>query len=395
MKERVNFYFFAGDFVEAIRRYREGEAQVYATHNEVARLLLDLAAEKLDIRVFSFITPTQKSSSPAEGLTVTDLGASKYSDPHAVQAFHHYPADTSILHMPDPKLLHAGASDRSRGFPILANSYNRRGIRASLERRRIASVLNNPKFRFVSNHCPPATEHLANLGVDRRKLVAWNIPVSTSLATASAKSTGGQDEIHLAYAGSVNEEKGVGDLIGAVARLVDKGVNVRCSIAGNGTIDHYRDLAKQKGIADRLDFLGLVSNDQVRTLFSSADVIVVPSRRVYTEGFPLVLIEAIASRTPIVCSDHPMFVPIMRDGVTASVAANANPRSLAAAIRRTVSDTLLYATLSRNADISWADLQATADWRTMIFDWVTQGDEAPYLLARTLAAFDDRKSGAH
>lgn len=394
MKERVNFYFYAGDFVEAVRRFREGEEQMYATHNEVAHLLLDLAAQNYDVNVFSFITPTQKSSSPAEGLTVTDLGAGKYNDPHAVQAFHHHPADISVLHMPDPNLLRAGAADRGRGFPILANSYNRRGLRPALERRRMAHLLNNSKFPFVSNHCPPATEHLANMGVDRRKLIAWNIPISTTVAAQMATAPSTQGEVRLAFAGSINDDKGVGDLVEAVAHLVDEGVNVRCSLAGNGTIDRYQAIASRKGIADRLDFLGLVSNDQVRDLFNSADIIVVPSRRVYTEGFPLVLIEAIASRTPIVCSNHPMFVPIMKDGITASVADDSNPRSLAAAIRRVASDPALYATLSRNADVSWEKLQATADWRTMIFDWVTQGDEAPYLRARTLAALDERQNEA-
>jgi glycosyltransferase involved in cell wall biosynthesis len=390
MKERVNFYFFAGDFADAIRRYREGQEQVYATHNEVARLLLDLAKAGFDVNVFSFITSVKDTITPAEGLVIKQLGARKYNDPHAVQAFREHPADISVLHMPDPKLLQLGTESSGRGFPIFANSYNRIGLRPTIERRRVAKILNHPKYRFVSNHCPPATEHLADLGVDRCKLIAWNVPISSSPLMHATKTLKSGGRISLGFAGSISEDKGVGDLIKAVSILSRQGFEVDCRLAGRGDLEKYRSLASKCGIGERVQFLGLVPNDDVRTLFRDVGMVIVPSRRIYTEGFPLVLLEAIASRTPIICSDHPMFRRVMRNGETAAVFKESNARQLAAQVRALASDADLYARLSEAALISWAELAATADWRTMIFDWVTQGDSSPYLQAHTLEALKAR-----
>lgn len=386
MKERVNLYFYAGDFVDAIRRYREGETQIYATHNEVARLLLDLAAAKYDVNVFSFVTPTKEVECPAEGLKIHQLGAMKYNDPHVVEAFNNSKAQHSVLHFPHPGLLRAGAQSEGRSFPICANSYNRRGVRPALERWKIARLLNSPKFRFVSNHCRPATEHLASFGVERAKLIPWNVPVSQSPRVLPVKKCRTRGELTVAFAGSVTEDKGVGDLLKAVALLKKDYPHLRCLIAGRGDVDRFQAEASKLGVADATEFLGLVSNTQVQKLFRDADVIVVPSRRIYTEGFPLVLIEAIASRTPIVCSDHPMFVPVMKDRDTAMVYSEGRPSELATSVRTLMSEPAMYEKISRNAEKAWDDLQRTADWRTMIFDWVSQGDQAPYLLANTLDA---------
>ena len=75
-------------------------------------------------------------------------------------------------------------------------------------------------------------------------------------------------------------------------------------------------LRRELGVSDQLDFRGLVPNGEVFDLFRKADVVVVPSHREYAEGFPLTMFEAMGSRTPIVCSDHPMFVPVLKDRCT-------------------------------------------------------------------------------
>ena len=176
----------------------------------------------------------------------------------------------------------------------------------------------------------------------------------------------------------------------AVATLRGAGLDVRCSVAGKGPMDEYRRRAADLGCTDAVTYLGLVENDRVVELFREADIVVVPSKPEFPEGFPLTLFEAIATRTPIVASDHPMFRPIMQDGVTAAVFRAGDAAGLAAQVRRVIGDPALYGTLSRNADVSWAALQGPADWRTMLFDWVTQGDDAPYLEAHALDAPDAR-----
>ena len=63
----VSIYFYAGDFAEALRRFERGDDQTYQTHNEVARLIRELAAEGILVNVYSFITPERKEEEPVEG----------------------------------------------------------------------------------------------------------------------------------------------------------------------------------------------------------------------------------------------------------------------------------------------------------------------------------------
>src|ERR1700739_4465598 len=99
-------------------------------------------------------------------------------------------------------------------------------------------------------------------------------------------------------------------------------------------------------------------------MMAAAGLVVVPSRTEYPEGFPLTMFEAIASRTPIVCSNHPMFRKVMIDRQNASVFRSGDYRAFAFAIRRTLTDPVLYSVLSRNAPKTWEALKGPADWRT-------------------------------
>lgn len=119
---------------------------------------------------------------------------------------------------------------------------------------------------------------------------------------------------------------------------------------------------------------------------AGADLVVIPSRTGYPEGFPLTMFEAIASRTPIVCSDHPMFREVMVDGRNASVFVSEDPRSCAEAIRRTLSDPQLYTNLSANALRTWNSLKRSADWRTMILKWLVEGPSSQWIRERMLSA---------
>ncbi|WP_205480533.1 glycosyltransferase family 4 protein [Sphingomonas arenae] len=386
MTDKLSLYFYTGDFAGAVRRHLEGQEQTYATHGQLAELLISLGKAGYAVTAYSFMSSAARESTPAPNVRIVELGASHYLDERIVRAFQDEQADVSIVHFPHLKLLGAAAADRRRVLPVMATSYNRRGVRPALERFRLVRLLNRPKFRWVSNHCRPSTEHLAALGVQPAKLIPWDVPHAHSPADFAPKTRAAGGPIQLAYAGSVIADKGVPELLQAVAILRRAGLDVRCSVAGTGPLDEYRRRAADLGCAEAVTFLGLVENDQVVGLFRGADIVVVPSKPEFPEGFPLTMFEAIATRTPIVCSDHPMFRPVLRDGDNAAVFRAGDAAGLAAKVRQVLDDPQLYAALSHAADRSWAALQGPADWRTMLFDWVTQGDEAPYLQAHALGA---------
>ncbi len=268
---------------------------------------------------------------------------------------------------------------------VLANSYNRRGPKAWLERWRVAKLLNNPAFQLVSNHCLPATNHLASFGVDRTKLIAWDVPHRFDPKDVASKTLGSGPTFKAAFAGAIRVDKGVADLIRATAQLKGDGIELECSFAGSGEIEEMQALGRQLGVSDHLDFRGLVPNGEVFDLFRGADVVVVPSHREYTEGFPLTMFEAIGSRTPIVCSDHPMFVPVLKDEVHAAMFPGGDANAFADALRRVLTDPDLYAQLSANADTTWAALKGPADWRTMLTKWILEGRKSDWIDRHMLA----------
>ena len=145
-------------------------------------------------------------------------------------------------------------------------------------------------------------------------------------------------------------------------------------------------LGTELGVADRLEFRGTIGNDDVFALFRAADLVAVPSHTAYPEGFPLTMFEAIASRSPIVCTDHPMFRPVLTDGVNAAVFPSGDVAAFAGAIRRVLGDKALYARLSDAAPATWEALKGPADWRTRYTKWVREGADSPWGRAHALGA---------
>jgi glycosyltransferase involved in cell wall biosynthesis len=383
----VSIYLAAGDIADAVRRYDEGRDQIYQSHNEMARLIHNLLASNAHVKVHSFVTPERREETLGNGSRFISLGARDFSAKSLLSAVvAEDDADAIIVHFPNLELLRAAAATKSRVLVLLADSYNGTGLRSTLGKWRAVSLLNNPRFELVANHCLPATEHLARIGVKREKLIAYDYIHPFDPASYKPRRLVARRPFEAVYAGSIIETKGIPDLIRAIALLREQGIEVHCSLAGLGDIDAMLALGATLGVSDLLSFRHLVGNTEVFNSMVMADVVVVPSRPEYPEGFPLAIFEGIASRTPIVCSNHPMFREVMVDGRNASVFSAGDYRSFAAAMRRTLTDPVLYAALSTNALLTWAALKGPADWRTLIFKWIVEGRYSPWIRERMLIA---------
>lgn len=96
--------------------------------------------------------------------------------------------------------------------------------------------------------------------------------------------------------GNLVVEKGHDLVIDAVSRLA----GVRLVIVGAGPdLARLRAIASAKGMADRIDIHGVVSQDRLGTYYSAADVLALGSTR---EGWPNVVLEAMACGTPVVAT---------------------------------------------------------------------------------------------
>lgn len=117
------------------------------------------------------------------------------------------------------------------------------------------------------------------------------------------------DKVHLAVISHAAPHKGIDTTIELTAALVREGREAELTLTipregHTGIFKEYVDrciaLARDLGIEDRVQFRGATKD--VEELYSSADVIVVPS---LTESFGFPLVEAMASGTPLLASDIP------------------------------------------------------------------------------------------
>jgi glycosyltransferase involved in cell wall biosynthesis len=122
-----------------------------------------------------------------------------------------------------------------------------------------------------------------------------------------------------------------------------------------------RALADALGIADRVQFTGLVPPAQVAGLLRAADVLVLPNpASAISTRFtsPLKLFEYMAAGRPIVATDLPALREVLRDGETAVLVTPGDAAALAAGIERVITDAQLAGRLASAAraavdDYTW------------------------------------------
>jgi glycosyltransferase involved in cell wall biosynthesis len=91
--------------------------------------------------------------------------------------------------------------------------------------------------------------------------------------------------------------------------------------------------AERAGVRDRVVFAG--ARDDAGSLLAELDVLALPS---WTEGLPLVVLEAMARRRPVVATPVGGTPEIVVDGETGLLVPPRDPRALAAALRRLLDD---------------------------------------------------------
>jgi glycosyltransferase involved in cell wall biosynthesis len=101
----------------------------------------------------------------------------------------------------------------------------------------------------------------------------------------------------LVCVGRLCEAKGQLLLIEAVAQLAGTGVEIELVLAGDGPVRaELENLIEHHGLAARVRITGWISSSEVRAEILAARALVLPS---FAEGLPVVLMEAMALRRPI------------------------------------------------------------------------------------------------
>jgi len=167
-------------------------------------------------------------------------------------------------------------------------------------------------------------------------------------------------------AGRLVHQKGFDILIRAFATVARECGQLRLAIAGEGpAAQALRDLVAELRLDSRVVFLGQVR--ELKTLMQQAEGFILSSRY---EGFPNVLLEALASGLPVVATDCPGGPrEILRDGEFGLLVPCEDPPALAAALRRLATDADLRSRLSARAPLAiapYALARVAAQWEAVL-----------------------------
>lgn len=137
------------------------------------------------------------------------------------------------------------------------------------------------------------------------------------------------------FVGRLEPRNALNDLLRAAAIVAESGRDFVIQVAGDGPTRGVNErLAKRLGIADRVEWLGLI-HDDLPARYRNATMLAAPCT---LASFGVILVEALASGTPIVCADNVGFRQVLRDGAPGRFVPMRDPGAMAAAVGEILDD---------------------------------------------------------
>lgn len=182
----------------------------------------------------------------------------------------------------------------------------------------------------------PSTVAIVPNGVDidrfrRRAAHRFSDPRSRQPDPSPVEPSSGTRRDTLLFVGRLDRRKGLAIAVEAFRQL-RRERDVRLIVVGDGP--DYPVI--RKGLSDddfaAVDIRGRVSNDDLASAYHEADVYVAPS--LGGESFGMVLLEAMAARTPVVAADIRGYRAVVGDGAYGHLVAVGDAAALAAGVKR-------------------------------------------------------------
>lgn len=189
---------------------------------------------------------------------------------------------------------------------------------------------------------------LANLGCAEDKIVVS--PYGLGVSGWNPAPVTGEDthqSLRIGYIGQITYHKGVHLLIQAFSHLQHPVRVPELRIYGDvRRFPRYGAWLERLAARNpRISFVGTYDNRDTPQVFAGMDVLVVPS--IWYEGSPLVIAEALATKTPVVASGIGGMAELIRHGVNGLVFEVGNVRDLTSQLQRLLDDADLLEHLRR------------------------------------------------
>ncbi|MET8021897.1 glycosyltransferase family 4 protein [Streptomyces decoyicus] len=178
----------------------------------------------------------------------------------------------------------------------------------------------------------------------------------------------------IGFIGRIDEpRKGLPVLVKALPAILAEVPDARLLVAGRGD-EEEAVAALPAEMRSRVEFLGMVSDEDKARLLRSVDVYVAPNTG--GESFGIILVEAMSAGAPVLASDLDAFAQVLDQGEAGELFTNEDADALAAAAVRLLGDSARL-----------AELRARGARHVRRFDWSTVG-------ADILAVYETVTTGA-
>jgi glycosyltransferase involved in cell wall biosynthesis len=134
------------------------------------------------------------------------------------------------------------------------------------------------------------------------------------------------------YVGRFSQEKGILNFLEAIPLTLKMRDDVRFLIVGDGQLRARAETyIQQANLSSKVKFLSWVPHDELPSYLNEMKLLVIPS---YSEGGPLIAIEAIACGTPVLSTTVGIIPDIITDGKTGFILEDNSPECIAKNIIR-------------------------------------------------------------
>ncbi|MET9376869.1 glycosyltransferase family 4 protein [Streptomyces sp. NPDC003035] len=196
----------------------------------------------------------------------------------------------------------------------------------------------------------------------------------TEGAPSSGEGGGGRRGGTLGFIGRIDEpRKGLPVLMKALPKILAERPETRLLVAGRGDEEEAVASLPQE-MRSRVEFLGMVSDEDKARLLRSVDVYVAPNTG--GESFGIILVEALSAGAPVLASDLDAFAQVLDQGAAGELFANEDANALADAAIRLLGD-----------EARREELRKRGSAHVRRFDWSTVG-------ADILAVYETVTDGA-
>lgn len=388
-----------GDYAEAYRRFAKGGAETYYAQRYSVGRVAEFAARAEFAGVCSISGAHAERDRLNPRFEAARLGphpSGKADIGKIVELLEEWRPTRLILRTPSPALVFWALRRRIDILPIFADSWENLPFRSRVKTRLLGLLLNNWRIPLVGNHNVPASLSMNRIGVAAEKIFPWDWPHALTPDQYPAKSLNAPPR--LLFIGHLSEAKGANDCFRAAEILASRNVEFQLRMIGAGPLeDRLKADVERLGLRDRVVVCGRMDHDAVVRELEAASLALAPSRHAYGEGLPMTIYEALATRTPLVMSDHPMFELFFKNAPAARMVPEADPAAMADAIETMLNDKEAYEAASAATIGQWYRITCKLTWGKLVETWLQDPEGAPAALAgmnlkSALAAQEKRKT---